>query len=131
MCSPRYLAGRDALDPAALVDESLLHLEDERWHWIDWPVWLRELGVTDRCARPALRVNSYPLLIQAAIDGHGIALGWQNLSDHLIANGSLVRASTATLDTGHGFYVVTPLDEPMHADVAELRRWLVKTFTQA
>lgn len=130
VCAPRYLAGRASLQPVELLNESLLHLDDERWDWMDWPLWFRELGVDGPFRRPTLQVNSYPLLIQAAIDGHGIALGWQHLTDHLIASGALVQACPSILETGRAFYAVARHDRAPHPDLMELRRWLLQAYNQ-
>jgi DNA-binding transcriptional LysR family regulator len=129
VCAPAYLEGR--LPPggaAALLGETLLKLEDERWDWIDWPVWFAELGIRGPCPPPALRVNSYPLLLQAARDGQGIALGWRYLVDGDLGNGTLVVPCDGRLVTAHGFHLVTPDRAPRHPKTAALCEWLANEF---
>lgn len=41
--------------------------------------------------------DSYPLLLQAAVAGHGIALGWRRTTQRLIENGELIRPVAESL----------------------------------
>jgi LysR family transcriptional regulator, glycine cleavage system transcriptional activator len=56
----------------------------------------------------SLTINNYILVIQAAISGQGIALGWRPLVDDLLASGQLVPALDASITTDHGYYLVQP-----------------------
>jgi LysR family glycine cleavage system transcriptional activator len=126
VCSPRYLEGRPFLEePADLLHEVLLHLDEDDPHWINWHTWLQLKGVHAPTLRRGLRVNNYPMLIQAALDGQGIALGWRHLVDGPIERGTLVRPIDASLHTEEAFYLLTPADRQLGAETAAFRDWIL------
>jgi DNA-binding transcriptional LysR family regulator len=55
-----------------------------------------------------LRFDNYTLLIQAAIGGQGVAIGWRHLVDDLLDQGLLCRPIEATAISGYGYYIVLP-----------------------
>lgn len=114
VCSKAYLGSASPLaSPRDLVRHALLHLEDDHWNWMTWRMWLTENGVDMPAARDGLTINNYPLLIEAAKKGQGLALGWNGLIDDGIREGTLVRPLTQSVGTRYGYYVVWPeQDEP-------------------
>jgi LysR family glycine cleavage system transcriptional activator len=129
VCSPTYLASHPGLeDPQQLKQADLLHLDDERWNWVSWPVWFRELGVSGPFPKPVLRANSYSLLNKAALDSQGIALGWRYLSDEHIANGWLQFACTQRLITREGFYLVAEGTTPLSTERRLAWDWIQAEF---
>lgn len=126
VCSPEYRQQRPApATPADLVHEVLLHLDEDDPHWINWHAWLERMGVHAPAPRRGLRVNNYPMLIQAALDGQGIALGWRHLVDDLVARGALVQPIDATLRTEQAFYLFTPAEAELSAETATFRDWVL------
>jgi LysR family transcriptional regulator, glycine cleavage system transcriptional activator len=78
VCSPAYLRDHPALHRAEdLLDQTLLHLEYGKpsFGGVDWRSWLLRQGVNGQPVRRGLRFNSYPMVLQAAEAGHGVALG--------------------------------------------------------
>ena len=73
MCSPDYLNRHPFTDIDGLLDQTLLYQEDSRWNWMDWPIWLAERGDAGKAVRRKLKINGYPLLIQAVLAGQGAA----------------------------------------------------------
>lgn len=128
VCSPDYLAEHPFSTLDELLDETLLHQDDFRWDWIDWPIWLAELGVKSNTGKKSLKINSYPLLIQAALAGQGVALGWQYLVDHLLASGSLIRPVDTALLSRHSFFLVTPENKPASKRVGDFCSWIEAEF---
>ena len=53
-----------------------------------------------------ITINNYSLVIQAALAGQGVALGWRPLVDDLMERGQLVPALDRTVTTGKGYYLV-------------------------
>ncbi|NCW55397.1 MAG: LysR family transcriptional regulator, partial [Rhodobacteraceae bacterium] len=54
-------------------------------------------------------LNTYPLSIDAAVSGLGLALGWGHLVDHLIEDGKLVRPlQSVSVRTEFGYYLLKP-----------------------
>jgi len=87
VCSPQLLNDRALPLPArSLLEFPLLHLRGENSSlWFDWSGVFRELGITSPPAPGQLRFDNYTLLIQAAIGGQGVAIGWRHLVDNLLA----------------------------------------------
>ncbi|KAF1069848.1 MAG: Glycine cleavage system transcriptional activator [Pseudomonas citronellolis] len=110
VCSPRLLEGRQLpLAAEALAELPLLHLKPEvHSRWFDWAGVFRGLGIGPAPAPSGLRLDNYTLLIQAAIAGHGVGIGWRHLVDDLLAQGLLCRPITQTLESRLGYYAVLP-----------------------
>jgi len=110
VCSPQLLKGRDwPLAPAALLELPLLHLKPEvRSRWFDWNGLFRALGIAQAPASGMLRFDNYTLLIQAAIAGQGVAIGWRYLVDELLEQGLLCRVIAASATSDYGYYAVLP-----------------------
>ena len=70
VCSPKLLSGRNRMcKPTDLLKFPLLHLDDRE----DWSRWLEAAVVAaDVCRGPVL--NRASMLIDAAVDGQGVAL---------------------------------------------------------
>lgn len=129
VCSPGFMAGCGRLEvPADLLRQPLLHQNDRRPDWLDWPAWLAEQGVPGPYPRPALRVSSYPLLIQAAGNGQGIALGWSHLVHDALGAGTLVVPLDARIAARQGVYLSIPGDREIGAPVEAIIEWLVDEF---
>lgn len=126
VCSPDYLRGQPALDtPEDLLNHMLLELEDEHWQWVNWRVWLTEHDVHLTADAPRLQANNYPLLVQAACDAQGVALGWRHLVDDHLARGALLRPLSASLRTGYGYYVLIPRGHALSDAARRFLDWLL------
>jgi DNA-binding transcriptional LysR family regulator len=131
VCSPEYLRRRPPLvHVEQLCRETLLSIDDDRPGLMDWPQWFAEQGIKGYSSSRNLRINSHPLLMQAACEGQGIALGWAFLCDDLLRQGRLVRPLDAAVRTPRGFYFVT--SERSEGDEARIfRDWVLGQFPAA
>jgi DNA-binding transcriptional LysR family regulator len=125
VCAPSYLHGRK-LAVADLPKETLLVLEDAQRQWMSWPTWLTRNGLRDPRIEHELVVNAYPVLVQMAIEGQGIVLGWRHMIDNCLDAGVLVRACDASASLGGGYYAVWPRDRVEPAAARSFRNWLVE-----
>ena len=126
VCAPSYLRGRAPLrKPRELLNEVLLHLVEYDRNWVTWQAWLGDFGVPWKPARKGLEFDNYLVLIQAAIDGQGVALGGQRLAEDFIARGALVRPIAATMRSKRAFYLLVPLDVPLSEPARLFRDWIV------
>jgi LysR family glycine cleavage system transcriptional activator len=110
VCAPSYLEERRALrsaqlTAAALVNERLLHMDEISQRWLTWRSWFDSQGVDAALRRPKLLYASYPLVLQAAMAGEGLALGWHGLVDDPIARGWLVALPLVTRRDTHGYFL--------------------------
>ncbi len=110
VCSPQLLKGRALpLPAAALAELPLLHLRPEsRSRWFDWNGLFRAYGVAEAPGSGALRFDNYTLLVQAAIAGQGVAIGWRHLVDDLLAQDLLCRVCNGEVRSAFGYYVLLP-----------------------
>jgi LysR family transcriptional regulator, glycine cleavage system transcriptional activator len=133
VCSPGFLAEqRLGGRPADLVGQPLLHLESaEPQRWMQWDGWFAGHGVRKRSAGHDLTLNNYPLVIQAAMAGQGVALGWAPLVDELVRGGQLVAAATPPLHTARGYFLVEPNSRRNSEALHRFRRWMVEQCAQA
>ncbi|MBS7662753.1 LysR family transcriptional regulator [Pseudomonas lalucatii] len=110
VCSPQLLKDRpQPLPAAALAELPLLHLRpDSRSRWLDWNGLFRALAIAEAPSPGSLRFDNYTLLIQAAIAGQGVAIGWRHLVDELLEQNLLCRVCREAARTEFGYYVVLP-----------------------
>lgn len=125
VCSPEYLRGRTGPQTTAdLLRETLLDLEDDHPDWMGWSEWFAALGVDDTARRQPVRVNNYPTLLQAAVAGQGIALGWRHLVDDFIDAGSLVPVLNVAVPGPGAFFITSSRPLVAGRPVTRLMEWL-------
>jgi LysR family transcriptional regulator, glycine cleavage system transcriptional activator len=66
------------------------------------------LGIGVSAAQRPLRINNYPLIIDAARSGQGVALGWRHLVDDDLNRGVLVQPAADSLSTALGYHLLWP-----------------------
>ncbi len=118
------LASRLNVDrPADLVGAPLLHLEERYRPRFDWRRWFEHHQVA---AGPLTgdRSNDYSLVIQAALDGQGVALGWRHIIADLVAAGRLVALADPVV-TDQPFVIQQSSRRALRPEAATLREWLV------
>jgi LysR family glycine cleavage system transcriptional activator len=125
VCSPRLLEGPNAIrEPADIARHTLL--SDLDWRIDVWQIWFEAagLGVGGVEARRALSFNYSNLMIQAAVDGLGVALSQHALAGDDLAAGRLVRPFDISLPTEYAYYVVMPEVSAERPKIAAFREWL-------
>lgn len=127
VCSPLLLQDRPLPLPAqALLEFPLLHLRGENSsNWFDWSGVFRQLGISSTPAPGQLRFDNYTLLIQAAIGGQGVAIGWRHLVDNLLAQGLLCRPINESVISRLGYYVVLPQRKRRSVLIQQFVDWLM------
>jgi LysR family glycine cleavage system transcriptional activator len=126
VCAPSYLEGRKPLRKVRdLLGEVLLHLVEYDRNWVTWQAWLHHFDVPWTPAKRGLEFDNYLVLIQAAIDGQGVALGGQRLAEDFISRGALVRPIGDTLRSTRGFYLLVPADAPLSKPAKLFRDWII------
>jgi DNA-binding transcriptional LysR family regulator len=127
VCAPSY-ATRFPEDagPCDLLKATLLHMIPRGPDWITWPGLLQALDVERGGeATGGPRFNNFPMLIQAALDGQGVAIGTHRLLDGLLSRGDLVRPVEGAVETGRGYHLVWPAGVAPSARTVHLRDWLI------
>lgn len=94
VCSPRWLEGARRLRrPSDLLAETLIHdlSMDGDAGFPTWAAWLRAAGVTGAPRGRGTRINNAAAVLQAAVEGQGVALGRSVMARDDVASGRLVR----------------------------------------
>jgi DNA-binding transcriptional LysR family regulator len=132
VCSPDYLAGSAPIRHMAdLAAARLIDLEDDNWTWINWRIWLTNHGVGLPATHKALTIGNYPLVLEAARRGLGIALAWQSLIEADLASGSLVRPIDAEVSTRFSYYLAWPRTRQRSAVALAFCTWVQEQFGQS
>lgn len=126
VCSPQYLARQARPESAAdLLSHRLIHLDEPFRTAATWADWFAAAGISADRVPGGLQINDYVLVIQAVIEGQGVALGWHHLVHELVAKGVLVRIGGHRLETGRGFHLIWPRGETLSNAATQVRDWLL------
>ncbi|MCP4334493.1 MAG: LysR family transcriptional regulator [Gammaproteobacteria bacterium] len=129
ICSPDYPHQQAQQDWAGwLLQAQLIDLVDSHWNWMNWRLWLGGNNIDEPLGNRNLHINSYPLVIDAACAGLGVALGWGGLVDDLIAQGRLIRPLTQSSKTEFGYYFLCRENLQDDETIVLLRNWLFQEF---
>jgi len=128
VCSPGYLEQfKDTQDQIQFFEKSLLYLDDSQKDWINWNEWFTAVNLPIVKPKNRININNYPMLLQAAINGHGLALAWGSLVDDYLKSGALVRPVDTVLRTHASFCMLEPLDRGViPSSVKHFRMWLLE-----
>jgi LysR family glycine cleavage system transcriptional activator len=118
VCSPAFAEHHDIRSAADLLRAPLL-----RPALGSWSDWFEAQGL-EAPAAEELHIEDSLLLIEAAVQGLGVALGRSSLVEQDLEQGRLVRAAPGEVATGSGFYLVWRADSPKLARIAAFRAWL-------
>ena len=125
VCAPGYLSPKAPIhSPADLPAHSLLNLEGGRHSSEDWHWWLGSFMPEVPRPLQIVSFDNYANVIQAAAEGQGIALGYGQLVEGLLARGTLVRVLDASLDAGKAAYLVTPQRAKLQPAAAGFVAWV-------
>ena len=127
VCSPGYLDNNPEIrDIERLTDYSLIGVDSQHTEWMTWTTWLSAKTQKDHWVDQAVLLNTYPLSIDAAQSGLGVALGWGHLVDHLIDAGKLVRPLVdAAVRTEFGYYLLKPAQRSSFEERDKVEAWLI------
>jgi len=127
VCAPGFLdCPPKKITPKKLAQSTLIHL-DSSWAstWFDWRSYLTDIGI-DRSlsqGRGDISFNTYSLVVQSAIEGQGLALGWSGLVDELIRSGALIGVGPVLSAPERGYWLVHPQNRQSAAK--KLVDWLL------
>jgi LysR family glycine cleavage system transcriptional activator len=126
VCSPKLIRGRKRPTSASdLLKYPLLRLDD----WTTWGRWFEAAGVTTP-VMPGPVLNRASMLIDAAIDGQGVALARTALAAWDIVHGRLVRPVEVSLAMANTYWIVCPKATASTPKIAAFRQWLLAEAAQ-
>jgi DNA-binding transcriptional LysR family regulator len=130
VCSPRLRrrSGRPLASPADLRDHVLLVLDDPQGlrPTSSWPLWLEVARLGEVKPAGTLHFSHYDQLIQAAVDGQGIALGSSALVRGLMQQRKLVAPFRQSFPSPRAYFLVVADAARERADVRAVVEWLLR-----
>ena len=123
VCSPKLAEGRKGMKkPADVLKHPLLHLDDRK----AWSSWLDAAGVSAAAAMShGPVVNRASMVIDAAVDGQGVALAQTTLAAWDLINGRLVRPFDVSLRLSKTYWIVCPKAAAGVPKIETFRKWLL------
>lgn len=127
VCSPGYLEKiGNPNDPKDIFNKTILFLDETQMGWVNWGEWFAGVGLEQITPKSRININNYPMLLQASINGQGIALAWGSLADEYLQSGALVRPTEHVLATESKFSLLEPDNGGrIPASVKYFREWLL------
>jgi LysR family transcriptional regulator, glycine cleavage system transcriptional activator len=127
VCSPSLLTGRRKLhEPDDLAHFKLIHdtSMDSHTNFPTWTTWIKAAGARRVDARRGLRVNSPIMALQAAIDGHGVALARSVTAADDLREARIIRPFPLACVTSYSYYMLYPAGLPLSPAASAFCRWL-------
>jgi LysR family glycine cleavage system transcriptional activator len=119
VCSPRLRGGKLPKRPADLAHYPLLRSDDDFWQ-----PWFMAAGLPWPEPDRGPTFNDDAHLMQAAVEGQGIALARSSLLGNDIVNGLLVRLFDIEVPSERMYYLVCPPRLAHEPKIALFREWL-------
>lgn len=130
VCSPGFLAERGPFDrPEDLLVERLLHLDGPYDPETRWATWFAARGIDPVPSLGGLFLNTYASLVQAALDGQGIALLGPPLLAKALADGALVRPIDVVPTPRRTFWLASPERTPRSPAALAFCTWIRETLS--
>ncbi|PLZ02449.1 transcriptional regulator [Burkholderia sp. WAC0059] len=122
LCSPALAQGDHALrHPSDLLGVRLLHDAPKA----AWRVWLEHAGVDGADLDSGLKFDDASLVLQAALDGQGIALGRLTLAANDLQAGRLVQPFDIAVPNDYSYWLVYPRTVSERPDAVAFRAWIL------
>lgn len=117
VCSTGYQTKRDRTH-----DDIFINLSESSPSWVD----RMDAPAADWPGRRAfLHFSDYAIVLQAALLGQGVALGWITVASHWLRVGDLIPASRHLIRTERRCQLVWLRARPLRASAAAVRDWIV------
>lgn len=128
VCSPAFRAQHELDEPRDLAAQTLIHDVSVDTHsgFASWNDWFEQAGVVGRAPKRGLRINNSAAVLQAAVDGQGVALARSVLACDDVASGRLVRLFPAvSLESALAYFVVYRQECASLPKLVAFLNWLI------
>ena len=126
VCAPGYLADSPTIEaPADLLRHTLLNLDGSVHALEDWRWWLQACGLPVPESHRVVGFDNYANVIQAAMEGQGIALGFSGILDGLLERGDLVRPLETQRGKGLSVYLAVPSGQDLTPAQRAFHDWVL------
>lgn len=121
VCSPSLLRDSRIVEPVDLLKFPIFHADDRE----AWKRWLEAAGLSPARLASGPVLNSSALVIDAAVDGHGVALARSILAARDLISGRLVRPFEASLELRRSYWIVCPKATAALPKIETFRSWVL------
>jgi LysR family glycine cleavage system transcriptional activator len=125
VCSPHYLQRHGS--PTGLDDlarHTLLHHDALPVYQLEWDTWLATFGhELPRSAR-RLSFDTYALMLHAAVEGHGLVMGWRRTAQRMLDSGLLVAPFSQSVHLTEALSVYRRHGQARREEANLLVEWL-------
>lgn len=112
--------------PSDLLSFPLIHQRDT----LGWNAWFETAGVQLQAPLSGPIIEDTNVVLQAAIAGQGIVMGWIPLINEELKSGALVQLFDAVLSEHRAYFLVRRETGPREKEINLICRWLVKQTTE-
>ncbi len=129
VCSPALLKkpGKPLAKPEDLRHHVLLHIDEDYMRpSTAWPMWLEVVRLQNLKPAGALHFNQDEHVIQAALDGQGVALGLGPLVRQHVRAGRLIAPFEQKFTSTRGYFLIISKHEAERPEVKSLAAWLIR-----
>ncbi|PRD40800.1 LysR family transcriptional regulator [Phyllobacterium phragmitis] len=125
ICSPDYLKSH-AMSGGGIgrVPDTTINLSDAQPNWSKL---FTPANGSDM--QNSMIFSDYAIVVQAALLGQGVALGWLNVVAHWLRTRALVPAREHLMVTGRRCHLVRLRDKPVRPIVGKVRDWMIAELT--
>jgi LysR family transcriptional regulator, glycine cleavage system transcriptional activator len=97
----------------------------------DWRTWLESAGLTDWERQPTVKFDNYLLAIEAALDGHGVAIAPEFLVEADLKSGRLVNPFGLAVAQPGAWYLICREERREEPRILWFEQWLAAQFSAA
>ncbi len=132
VCSPTYSDLANLTEPADLTRTTLIHdlSVDPAIGFVTWDMWLQAAGVPEGQPQRGMRIDNSAAVLQAAIEGRGVALARSILANDDLAAGRILRLfPEVKVPSKLAYYVVYRAEYSSLPKLRAFRDWLIDEAT--
>jgi LysR family transcriptional regulator, glycine cleavage system transcriptional activator len=130
VCSPGWLKKNGKIArPDDLAGKPLIHdlSVDAHMGFTSWADWLERAGAKKVDAARGMQINNSAAVLQAAIDGHGVALARSVMAGEDVAAGRLIRLFPKTAHAAElAYFIVYRSESASLPKLVAFREWLIR-----
>lgn len=126
LCAPGFFGDRQTgVSLEELKSRNLLFLKERFRPRDDWWAFFQKAGTPMQRAHARMTFSDQQTLLQAAVAGQGVGLGWRGMTDVFVNDGSLLNPTGCEIRTDQAFYLVAPREIRLSRTATQFRDWII------
>ncbi|MBL4750887.1 MAG: LysR family transcriptional regulator [Amylibacter sp.] len=117
VCTPEFAHNNNIMNAKKITPQKLQNLpllvqDAGIYGWLGWRDWFAYHGVSYQFEADQKPINNYAFILQAAMEGKGIALMWEGLDAPYLERRWLIELGQLRVCTGNAYYLTFPKNYP-------------------